>query len=165
MAVDRIVPAGTAMATGRSESAAAESTSDRQWSFVSEQDGVSFDLSSAEGRKRHLLTSGLLRQAVVIAANVDDRDGLKRMLTRLDASSVSRLRRCGPIAAIKGRRSERGWLTKKDAQGRRGNRRQIRPRVQPAQTPLGRRVHLQLSSGRSLGVVDEFSPTLGQFTL
>ena len=92
-----------------SESAAAESTSDRQWPFVSEQDGVSFDLSSAEGRTRHLLTSGLLRQVVVIAANVDDRDGLKRMLTRLDASGVARLR---PLWADGGYQGEaiRTWV-------------------------------------------------------
>ena len=38
-----------------------------------------------QGRKRHLLvdTSGLLRQVVVTAANVDDRDGLKQVLTPL----------------------------------------------------------------------------------
>ena len=48
-----------------------------------------------QGRKRHLLvdTSGLLRQGVVSAADVDDRDGLKQVLTRLGASSVARLRK------------------------------------------------------------------------
>ena len=42
-----------------------------------------------QGRKRHLLvdTSGLLRQVVVTAADVDDREGLKQMLTRLGASA------------------------------------------------------------------------------
>ena len=48
-----------------------------------------------QGRKRHLLvdTSGLLRQVVVTAADVDDREGLKQVLTRLGASGVSRLRK------------------------------------------------------------------------
>ena len=48
-----------------------------------------------QGRKRHLLvdTSGLLRQVVVTAADVDDREGLKQVLTRLGASGVARLRK------------------------------------------------------------------------
>ena len=48
-----------------------------------------------KGRKRHLLvdTSGLLRQVVVTAADVDDRDGLKQVLTRLKATGVARLRK------------------------------------------------------------------------
>ena len=57
-----------------------------------------------QGRKRHLLveqsvlrmgdaTTGLLRQVVVTAADVDDRDGLKQVLTRLRASGVARLRK------------------------------------------------------------------------
>ena len=48
-----------------------------------------------KGRKRHLLvdTSGLLRQVVVTAAEVDDRDGLKQGLTRLGACGVTRLRK------------------------------------------------------------------------
>ena len=48
-----------------------------------------------KGRKRHLLvdTSGLLRQVVVTAADVDDRDGLKQVVTRLKAAGVSRLRK------------------------------------------------------------------------
>ena len=48
-----------------------------------------------QGRKRHLLvdTSGLLRQVVVTAAHVDDRDGLKQVVTRLKAAGVSRLRK------------------------------------------------------------------------
>ena len=48
-----------------------------------------------QGRKRHLLvdTSGLLRQVVVTAADVGDRDGLKQVLTRLGASGVARLRK------------------------------------------------------------------------
>ena len=47
-----------------------------------------------QGRKRHLLvdTSGLLRQVVVAAADVDDREGLKQVLTRLGASGVAGLR-------------------------------------------------------------------------
>ena len=48
-----------------------------------------------KGRKRHLLvdTLGLLRQGVVTAADVDDRDGLKQMLTRLKTAGVARLRK------------------------------------------------------------------------
>ena len=48
-----------------------------------------------QGRKRHLLvdTSGLLRQVVVTAADIEDRDGLKQVLTRLRASGVARLRK------------------------------------------------------------------------
>ena len=48
-----------------------------------------------KGRKRHLLvdTSGLLRQVVVTAADVEDRDGLKQVLTRLGAAGVARLRK------------------------------------------------------------------------
>ena len=48
-----------------------------------------------KGRKRHLLvdTSGLLRQVVVTAAEVDDRAGLKQVLTRLKAAGVARLRK------------------------------------------------------------------------
>ena len=48
-----------------------------------------------KGRKRHLVvdTSGLLRQVVVTAADVDDRDGLKQGLTRLGADGVARLRK------------------------------------------------------------------------
>ena len=48
-----------------------------------------------QGRKRHLLvdTSGLLREVVVTAANVDDRDGLKQVLTRYSTSDVPRLRK------------------------------------------------------------------------
>ena len=48
-----------------------------------------------KGRKRHLVvdTSGLLRQVVVTAADVDDREGLKQGLTRLGASGVARLRK------------------------------------------------------------------------
>ncbi len=48
-----------------------------------------------KGRKRHLLvdTSGLLRQGVVTAADVDDREGLKQVLTRLKTDGVARLRK------------------------------------------------------------------------
>ena len=48
-----------------------------------------------KGRKRHLLvdTSGLLRQVVVTAADVDDRAGLKQLLTRLGAAGMARLRK------------------------------------------------------------------------
>ena len=38
-------------------------------------------------------TSGLLRQVVVTAADVEDRDGLQQVLTRLGASGVARLRK------------------------------------------------------------------------
>ena len=38
-------------------------------------------------------TSGLLRQVEVTAADVDDRDGLQQVLTRLGASGVARLRK------------------------------------------------------------------------
>lgn len=38
-------------------------------------------------------TSGLLRQVVVTAADVDDRDGLQQVVTRLGASGVARLRK------------------------------------------------------------------------
>ena len=38
-------------------------------------------------------TSGLLRQVVVTAADVDDREGLKQVLTRLKAAGVARLRK------------------------------------------------------------------------
>ena len=48
-----------------------------------------------KGRKRHRLvdTSGLLRQVVVTAADVEDREGLKQGLTRLKAAGVARLRK------------------------------------------------------------------------
>ncbi len=48
-----------------------------------------------KGRKRHLLVdpSGLLRQVVVTAADVEDREGLKQVLTRLKAAGVARLRK------------------------------------------------------------------------
>lgn len=48
-----------------------------------------------QGRKRHLLvdTSGLLRDVVVTAADVDDRDGLKQVLTRYSTPDVPRLRK------------------------------------------------------------------------
>ena len=48
-----------------------------------------------QGRKRHLLvdTSGLLREVVVTAADVDDRDGLKQVLTRYSTPDVPRLRK------------------------------------------------------------------------
>ena len=48
-----------------------------------------------QGRKRHLLVdaSGLLRQVVVTAADVSDRDGLQQVLTRLGMSGVARLRK------------------------------------------------------------------------
>ncbi len=48
-----------------------------------------------QGRKRHLLVdaSGLLRQVVVTAADVSDRDGLQQVLTRLGTSGVARLRK------------------------------------------------------------------------
>ena len=48
-----------------------------------------------QGRKRHLLvdTSGLLRAVVVTAADVDDRDGLKQVLTRYSTPDVPRLRK------------------------------------------------------------------------
>ena len=38
-------------------------------------------------------TLGLLRQVVVTAADIDDRDGLKQVLTRLRAPGVARLRK------------------------------------------------------------------------
>ena len=48
-----------------------------------------------KGRKRHLLvdTLGLIRQVEVPAAEVGDRDGLKRVLTRYMAPGVPRLRK------------------------------------------------------------------------
>ena len=48
-----------------------------------------------QGRKRHLLvdTLGLLREVVVTAADVDDRDGLKQVLTRYSSPDVPRLRK------------------------------------------------------------------------
>ena len=48
-----------------------------------------------QGRKRHLLvdTLGLLRAVVVTAADVDDRDGLKQVLTRYSSPDVPRLRK------------------------------------------------------------------------
>ena len=48
-----------------------------------------------KGRKRHLLvdTLGLIRQVEVTAADVGDRDGLKRVLTRYAAPGVPRLRK------------------------------------------------------------------------
>ncbi len=48
-----------------------------------------------QGRKRHLWvdTLGLLRQVVVTAADVEDRDGLKPVLTRYSALGVPRLRK------------------------------------------------------------------------
>ena len=66
-----------------------------------------------KGRKRHLLvdTSGLLRQVVVTAADVEDRDGLKQVLTRLGASGVARLRKLWGDGGYRGDPIERGWLT------------------------------------------------------
>ena len=107
-----------------------------------------------QGRKRHLLvdTSGLLRQVVVTAADIEDRDGLKQVLTPLKY-----LRR-SPVAQTVGRwrlsrRSDPnvGGQRKKDAQNRLGSRRQTRPRIYRTQTSLGRRAHVC--------VVDEFSPS------
>ena len=48
-----------------------------------------------KGRKRHRLvdTLGLIRQVEVTAADVGDRDGLKRVLTRYFAPGVQRLRK------------------------------------------------------------------------
>ena len=48
-----------------------------------------------KGRKRHLLvdTLGLIRQVEVTAADVGDRDGLKRVLTSYFAPGVQRLRK------------------------------------------------------------------------
>ena len=59
-----------------------------------------------QGRKRHLLvdTSGLLRQVVVTAADVDDRDGLKQVLTRYSTPDVpAAYANCGWTAATKAR--------------------------------------------------------------
>lgn len=48
-----------------------------------------------KGRKRHILidTLGLILAVVVTAANIDDRQGLKELLTRYFASGVKRLRK------------------------------------------------------------------------
>ncbi len=48
-----------------------------------------------KGRERHLLvdTEGFLRQVVVTAADVDDRAGLKQLLTRLGRTGMARLRK------------------------------------------------------------------------
>ena len=53
-------------------------------------------------------------QVVVTAADVDDREGLKQVLTRLKATGVARLTpSCGRMAATKARPSERGWANRK----------------------------------------------------
>ena len=64
-----------------------------------------------QGRKRHLLvdTSGLLRQVVVTAADIDDRDGLKQVLTRLGASGVARLRKLWVDGGYQGK-AIRTWV-------------------------------------------------------
>ena len=106
-----------------------------------------------KGRKRHLLvdTLGLLRQVVVTAADIDDRDGLKQVLTRLRAPGVARLQTVGRWWLSRRGDPNVGGQPKKDAQDRLGSRRQTRLRIYRTQTPLGRRAHL--------GVVDEFSPS------
>ena len=107
-----------------------------------------------KGRKRHLLvdTSGLLRQVVVTAADVDDRAGLKQLLTRLGAAGMARLRKLWADGGYQGE-AIRTWVAKqkKDAQNRPRRRRQTRRRIYRRQTPLGRRAHVCM--------VDEFSPT------
>ena len=72
-----------------------------------------------QGRKRHLLvdTSGLLRQVVVTAADVDDRDGLKQVLTRYSTPDVPRLRKLWVDGGYQGRGHPNvGSRPKKDAQ-------------------------------------------------
>ena len=66
-----------------------------------------------KGRKRHLLvdTSGLLRQVVVTAADVDDREGLKQMLTRLGAAGMARLRKLWADGGYQGE-AIRTWVAK-----------------------------------------------------
>ena len=66
-----------------------------------------------KGRKRHLLvdTSGLLRQVVVTAADVDDRAGLKQMLTRLGAAGMARLRKLWADGGYQGE-AIRTWVAK-----------------------------------------------------
>ena len=108
-----------------------------------------------KGRKRHLLvdTSGLLRQVVVTA--VDDRAGLKQLLTRLGAAGMARLRKLWADGGYQGEAPNVGSQAKKDAQNRLGSRRQTRRWIYRRQTPLGRRAHVC--------VVDEFSPTCERF--
>ena len=54
-------------------------------------------------------TSGLLRQVVVTAADVDDRDGLQQVLTRLGASGVARLRKLWDDGGYRGE-TIRTWV-------------------------------------------------------
>ena len=93
-----------------------------------------------KGRKRHLLvdTSGLLRQVVVTAADVDDRAGLKQLLTRLGAAGMARLRKLWADGGYQGE-AIRTWVAnqKKDAQNRLGSRRYTRRWIYRRQTPLG----------------------------
>ena len=76
-----------------------------------------------QGRKRHLLveqsvlrmgdaTLGLLREGVVTAADVEDRDGLKQVLTRYRASGVPRLRKLGVDGGYRGEAIRR-WVANK----------------------------------------------------
>ena len=107
-----------------------------------------------KGRKRHLLvdTSGLLRQVVVTAADVDDRDGLKQVLTRLGACGVARLRKLWADGGYQGE-AIRTWVAKQkkthkidlEVVAKQGGGFTV---VKP---PVGRRAHV--------GEVDEFSPT------
>ena len=66
-----------------------------------------------KGRKRHLLvdTSGLLRQGVVTATDVDDRDGLKQVLTRLGTAGAARLRKLWADGGYQGE-AIRTWVAK-----------------------------------------------------
>ena len=72
----------------------------------------------SKGRKRHLLvdTLGLIRQVEVTAADVGDRDGLKRVLTRYVAPGVPRLRKLWVDGGYAGADLKRvGSRLKKDA--------------------------------------------------
>ena len=100
-----------------------------------------------QGRKRHLLvdTLGLLREVVVTAADVDDRDGLKQVLTRYSTPDVPRLRKLWVDGGYQGE-TIRTWVAqlKKTRLIWKSNK----ALGLLTQTSLGRRY---------FGVVDEFS--------
>ena len=105
-----------------------------------------------QGRKRHLLvdTLGLLRAVVVTAADVDDRDGLKQVLTRYSSPDVPRLRKLWVDGGYQGE-AIRTWV----AELKKTHKIDLEvvaktgPWIYLTQTSLGRRAYF--------GVVDEFS--------
>ena len=86
----------------------------------------------------------MLRQVVVTAADVDDREGLKQVLTRLKATGVARLRKLWADGLPRRGHPNVGGQPKKDA----------KIDLVGGFTVLKRRWVVEY-----VGMVDEFSPT------